>query len=1242
MRGGLAIARRECEVPCAPPESVPSAELALKSRSGMRDAEQDVSHTGERKEGLGLEPGAVLDGRFAIERLIGAGGQGMVLKVRHLEWNRDFALKLPLPRVVRDERSRELFLKEAEAWIRLGVHPNIVRCWFVAPIGELPGLFLDLMEAGSLESKIRTKSVAPGEWDKVLLILSQVLEGLIHAHSKGMVHRDLKPENLMIHADGRVCITDFGLVKTLSEPDLTEGLSGPLPSNASVTVGAMGTPRYGAPEQWLDPGSVNPTTDLYSLGVIMFELLCGQRPFDPPHVGSNPIEIIQRHIAATPPHPLSVRDDVPPEMAELCLRLLAKIPGQRPQTAEEVLGEIARMLGSRGNPYRRPSPIPAGESPDFLNNAAASLYSLGKTGKARELLLKGLMLEAGHSQCLYNLILLDRREGKLGRDEAIRRLKRCKAMFGLALFYIESGQGKEAAAILKAIPESRSSGFRYRLEGDALMYAGDFDGAHECYQKAAQQMPNDLATRTRQELARKRETVANGHVYFPPLGSILRGRCHRPSVKIALSPDAETLLAVDEAEVLALSVSDNGVLKRGKRALYAAPVSWSDAHGSVLLVQDRDAFEFWSLIEFRMLSRMPGRVLARDSKLGRLLVSTREGFRLLDPSRQLVTPLTFARELEVSAQMLAALTYDESGIGLVSADGRLSALNTSGQFIPLPWPPPLESCRDLRLLCLGRDIAAVSYRNSLLRCFCLSQRQVLAELELGFLPDSLECDKSGTLIVASSCKAHAIVDKTGAVLTRGAGPAALDPDKTRCLVWVDSCLRLYGLRPFQHLRSWLETVSQSSRLQFSRNGRRALSVDDEGEYRVWEVDEESRVFEKSMLMTPGQSYTEIITAYEQYKGELALANQLWESRQLHDCYEALKRARAVAGYQQAEDALKLQWALCGQLQREALEAVWERLFIPDILCGQLSPDGRHLLLARDESVELMEISGAKLESKLKLAPGFRPVSAHLLGEEAGSGTVVVFGVDGELSYYRADNGELRSAQKLRSGRVSLVQLHSESALVHSSSGQVFSLELRTAKLSEPIPLLERSLKRAYMLENKQALLLTHQGPLLADLTRTTSRAGLPAEPEAMLGEVSFCADCQSGKLRMLGFSEGSLVVTQPKNGRPLLTVKGEDGAISAAALHLETALIVAVTAQGAISLFDLRDGSVLETLVAHAEGVAEFSLTGNGRYFTTRSTSGQFRLWELAWTLSDRPGPCQVAWLPSSTLQKLGKFFRGK
>ena len=310
---------------------------------------------------MGLHPGQVLNGRFEVGNLIGYGGQGVVLRVKHLEWGRYLALKLPLPEVVQTPVNRERYLQEAETWIRMGAHPHIVRCWFVHQVIGLPGLFLDLITGGSLEDKMKDGLVGPGHWAEILFTLLQVAEGLTHSHAMGVVHRDIKPENLLITDTGKVVLTDFGLVKAIGsvEPEAT-GTDVFAPKSAGVTGFGqfVGTPRYGAPEQWNKAMMVGPATDIYALGVLFFELLCGRRPFDAPGENPDPLELIQRHLHTPAPDPRTFREDVPERLAHLALRCLSKQSTDRPQSAVETIGLLSELLEAYDHPgFERPSPV---------------------------------------------------------------------------------------------------------------------------------------------------------------------------------------------------------------------------------------------------------------------------------------------------------------------------------------------------------------------------------------------------------------------------------------------------------------------------------------------------------------------------------------------------------------------------------------------------------------------------------------------------------------------------------------------------------------------------------------------------------------------------------------------------------------------------------------------------------------------------------------------------------------------
>ncbi|MBI3924252.1 MAG: serine/threonine protein kinase [Armatimonadetes bacterium] len=200
--------------------------------------------------------GQVLDGVFMITGRLGQGGMSSVYQVHHREWDLSMAVKVPLPEVL-GAIGKERFLREAQTWVDLGVHPNIVQCWFVREIDGLPVLFLDYLAGGSLKEWQEQGFVQAGEWSKILDLVIQACDGLGHAHDHGLVHRDVKPANLLIRGDESLCVTDFGLVKVGTAPELPAQTSWtPLERQLGASLTAVGsvvgTPEYGAPEQWDD------------------------------------------------------------------------------------------------------------------------------------------------------------------------------------------------------------------------------------------------------------------------------------------------------------------------------------------------------------------------------------------------------------------------------------------------------------------------------------------------------------------------------------------------------------------------------------------------------------------------------------------------------------------------------------------------------------------------------------------------------------------------------------------------------------------------------------------------------------------------------------------------------------------------------------------------------------------------------------------------------------------------------
>jgi serine/threonine protein kinase len=264
--------------------------------------------------------------------VIGRGGMGVVYRARQRELGRDVALKLLWTGSANDPDLAERFLREARTLARLQ-HPNIVTVYDSGRAGEHLYLLQELVDGTDLRRVLNSGRVEPRQ---ALALVSAVCAALQYAHDQGVVHRDIKPENILLDRAGNVKIADFGLARVLA-PDVPDGR----PERLTRVGQAMGTPQYMAPEQLERPLAVDHRADIYSLGVVFYELLTGELPlgrFAPP----------SRKVA------IDVRLD------EVVLKTLEKEPEQRFQKASEVRQEVETIVSTPAPTHAAPrkSPVP--------------------------------------------------------------------------------------------------------------------------------------------------------------------------------------------------------------------------------------------------------------------------------------------------------------------------------------------------------------------------------------------------------------------------------------------------------------------------------------------------------------------------------------------------------------------------------------------------------------------------------------------------------------------------------------------------------------------------------------------------------------------------------------------------------------------------------------------------------------------------------------------------------------------
>jgi hypothetical protein len=267
------------------------------------------------------EQGQEWFGDFRLLGLLGRGGMASVHKAERR--GEIMALKRPLASYLEDPEFIERFLREAEIGRTLN-HPNIARILERGEIERVPYFTMELLEGETLQGAVRR---GPMEPRRAAQVVAQVAEALDFAHTKGVVHRDLKPSNIMLLRDGMAKVMDFGIARARRFEGLT------------ATGAFLGTPEYLAPEA-IDGTGSEARSDLYALGVVLFELLTGQRPFE----ADTPFAVLKMHCNQEPQAPSKRQRGVPAELDTIVLRLLRKRPEERPANAEELVVALRDWL----------------------------------------------------------------------------------------------------------------------------------------------------------------------------------------------------------------------------------------------------------------------------------------------------------------------------------------------------------------------------------------------------------------------------------------------------------------------------------------------------------------------------------------------------------------------------------------------------------------------------------------------------------------------------------------------------------------------------------------------------------------------------------------------------------------------------------------------------------------------------------------------------------------------------------
>ncbi len=274
----------------------------------------------------------VLNQRYRLDELVGAGGMATVYRGHDVLLDRAVAVKVLREPYASNSDFRQRFLEEARAAARLD-HPNIVRIYDVGQVEHQPYIVMELVQGQDLKTIIRQNRPLP--LAQALDLAQQICAGVGLAHRAGLVHCDLKPENILVTAQGEVKVADFGIARAFHD--------GPQPVAREQVV--WGSPHYISPEQGAGAPPV-PASDVYSIAVIMYEMLTGVPPFH----AEDPTELVLKHMQEPPPPPSSLNPRIPPRLEWLLLKVLAKEPAARYRNAEQLGFAITSYLEQKDEP----------------------------------------------------------------------------------------------------------------------------------------------------------------------------------------------------------------------------------------------------------------------------------------------------------------------------------------------------------------------------------------------------------------------------------------------------------------------------------------------------------------------------------------------------------------------------------------------------------------------------------------------------------------------------------------------------------------------------------------------------------------------------------------------------------------------------------------------------------------------------------------------------------------------------
>jgi WD40 repeat protein len=1096
--------------------------------------------------------GDVILDEYEVTGVLGEGGMGKVYKVHHRNWDMDMAVKCPQPKAIRTQAQKGNFVRECHTWMDLGLHNHIATCHYVRVLDDVPRVFAEFVDGGSLKDWIEEGRLYEGSADealeRILDVAIQFAWGLQYSHEKGLIHQHVKPDNVMMTSDGVAKVTDFGLANARA----VEGEDEEPPEGHSIMASYGGmTPAYCSPEQADNAArrqggirkaeltKLTKRTDIYSWAVSVFEMFNGGVTWQAGNVVGHALETYLDDGPGEDRLPT-----MPESISNLLKKCLSTNPSERPNDFNEVVEALKTIYEeSVGRAYPNETPAPPTELADVLNNKALSFLELNDPEKAEELWDSVIEADIHNVAATYNRGLMLWRADKIQDTQLISNLEE-----------ICNDNSDDWAAFL-------AMGWVRMEHGDSLKAKEEFSRAGQLEENP--EISAALAqAKPREDLDRNFPVEFEGHlgevhsVAFSPNGrfalsgagglekdhtlklwDISTGNCkhtfegHNGSVRsAAFSPDGKSVLSGSWDHMLRLWNVSTGRCERTLEGhgnqVYAVAFS-PDGRFALSAGGDlQEDFEPKVDCSLKLWDVSTGHCTRSFEDHGSIVYSVAfspDGCRALSGGRDHNLKLwdvgtgRCVRTLKGHSSIVTSVAF--------SPDGNLALSGSQDNSVKL-WDVTTGDC---------------------LRTFNGHTSWVTSVL---FSPD-------GKLGLSGCADCSVKVWELASIRSA--------KDLGRCL------------RTFKGFRQKVNAVA------ISGDGNFVLAGSSDHSLRLWPVGKS--VLAPKLFSTVVKTSV-VLERENEYKKALASAEIAFEKGDYSRALEDLIRARSVAGFNNAKDAIDLQRSLAPRLRIKSYKEAWlSRTFEGrSVSSAAFSPDGNQILswpavwdAITGERIHTFEGRNKTNVSSVVISPDG---SSALSTQDSP-----------EFFCWEVRTGHILQTYKDHKWRVDSVHFSPDGKWIVSGSRD------KTIKLWE---------------SSTGRCLRTFEG-------HASDIFAVAINPDGrfiLSGGGSYPVRKSNGSIET---GESSIKLWEIASGRCLRTFEGHTRPVQSVAISPDgcTALSGAGTGDNTLKLWDLETGRCLRTFVGHESGVYSVAFTPDGRFaFSGSGDHGSkfdntLRLWDV-------------------------------